>query len=405
MIELRQSLLFTILLVLIESPVPLYGQGLPQATLTFPEGQDVVQIPFERYQDFIVVSVEFDGVRPLRMIVDTGSPVFVVADTALTNRMNLQIWAQAQVGGAGDGPAETAPLAGGVQAQLGPLQIANAMLLVGVGGDAISGLDGILGGPLFENAVVDIDWAEGVLHVYQPAAFSYEGRGTTLPLTLMPNRHVYTKGTLAINDGEGVPVTLHVDTGARQGIGVLTSSDLPAPTKVVRNTIVAWGSRGPARGDIGRVHRLQLGDLVVSDIVASFREDTPEQGEAAWIGIPVLQQFRPIFDYPGERLILEPNERYGEAFTFATTGLILEPWAVGSAALTVADVVADSPAAQGALKAGDEIMEINGRAVGLLASDEVNGELLKPEPGKVVTVKVRRGEQILTMTLTARRML
>lgn len=369
------------------------AQTLPQASVHFPEGQRVVTVPFERYHKFVVIPVSFDGIRPLRMVLDTGSPVIVIADTELADQMDLQIWAHTTVDGTGDGPTRTAPLAGGVSAKVGALRITGAVMLIGVGGTAIGGLDGIIGGPLFENLVVDIDWQAELLHLHDPAEYAGQAKGTVLPLTLRPNRHIYTTGFVDVSGKEPVPVTLHVDTGARQALGLFTDSheDLQVPAAAISNVIVGWGSRGAARGDIGRTERLVLSDHVLRKVVTSFRRKAPDKDVHGWIGLEVLERFRVVFDYPSQRMILAPNARLAEPFTFHTTGLFFAPPKPGLTALTVVEVMAGSPAAQAGIAEGDRLTHINDKAVAGLSSEALATFLKDPDTRLTVTFE-RQGE-------------
>lgn len=399
--------LFVMLSVLMCATQAAFAQTLPEAQVTFPEGVDVVTLPFEYAHGFMVITVGFEDVRPLRMILDTGAPVMLVADTSLTNRMNLDIWTQAQVGGTGDGPSQTVPIAQNVEATVGGLLIEKALMLVGLNVAPLAGLDGVIGGSLLEHVVTEIDWEKQEVRFHDPATYTYAGDGTVLPLTMGTNRHIYTEGAVQVEDGTLVPLTLHVDTGARQPLSLLpgTHASLQRPATLLANTIVGWGSRGIARGDMGRVQQLQLGDYVLENLVTSFREGAPEQEEHGSVGLDVFRQFHTILDYGNQRLILEPNTFFGTAFSFSTTGLYLEPWERGTDALTVVDVVAGSPAEEAGIQPGDVITAVNGQAVALLGMEQGEALMGKPAPNTQLTIQMKRGDEPMEATLHARELI
>lgn len=288
---------------------PLAGQGLPRAELRFPEGRTSVELPLERQGSFIVVPVAFEGVGTLRFVLDTGAPVMVVPDTALAARMDLQVVGQARVGGTGDGEPLTAPLAVGARAGLGPLQISNGVVIIGVAGEAIGDLDGVIGLSVFQNAVVEIDWDRSLVVVHDTAAFAYAGEGAVLPLHLAPSRHPYTEATLSVVGDADVPVTLVVDSGARQGLTLFpsTAAELGRPAMSVEDTVIGRGSRGEARGDVGTVRRLGLGAHALQDVRTAFPYAGGEPDLHGVVGLPVLERFHVWIDIPGGRLILEPR--------------------------------------------------------------------------------------------------
>ena len=67
-------------------------------------------------------------------------------------------------------------------------------------------------------------------------------------------------------------------------------------------------------------------------------------------------------------------------------------------AARVENVVEDGPAAQGGLKAGDTILEFDGKAVA--TADAVRALIRKHKPDDAVEVKLKRGEKTLTTTVT-----
>jgi membrane-associated protease RseP (regulator of RpoE activity) len=79
-------------------------------------------------------------------------------------------------------------------------------------------------------------------------------------------------------------------------------------------------------------------------------------------------------------------------------GIELKP-AAGAGGVAVVAVLAGSPAAAAGLKPGDELRELDGRAVKDLA--DVHRAAARLEPGQEVEVKIRRGEETRDITLTA----
>ncbi|NOT10078.1 MAG: PDZ domain-containing protein [Gemmatimonadales bacterium] len=381
--------------------LPAAAQGLPPSEARFPAGRAAVELPFEQEDGFVIIRVSVAGAGEFRLVLDTGSPVVVLADTARASRMGLQIAGLAQVGGEGDGPMTSVPLAVGVSLDAAGVAIRNAVALVGgVDRRIIAGADGVIGGPIFDNCVVEIDWTAKVVRLHDPKTFTPTKPGVVLPLERRGDGHAYTRGTIDVTGGAPISAVLHLDTGARQAIGINPDAQpgLRVPAKALAGAIVAWGSRGPARGDMARIARVELGGLVLRDVVTSFKPGA-RPGSDGWIGLEALRRFTVLIDYPNGRLILGATERMAEPFRFTTTGLYLTP---GGTELSVADVMAGSPAEEAGLRIGDVITAVDGRPV---ARSEAADILVMPAAGTPVTVTVRRGAAALRLLLHPRTLL
>ncbi len=383
-------------------------QSLPQAELTFPSGQSKVEIPFQESHGLIVIPVGVNDAGPFQFILDTGSPIMVLPDAETASKLDLQVFTQTAVAGAGDGPQLTASLASGVRAETGGLKISNGVLLFGLDGVPFRGFEGVIGGPLFQNAVVEIDWGAHIVRVHRPDSFRYDGPGSIVPLKVQADMHPYIKGQVSTEGGRWVPVDLHLDCGASGALqlSVKHHADLQMPDGTLP-TIVAWGVQGRADGRAGRTQKLKLGEHVLTDVVTTFADlsqDVPGFVRHGVVGVRVLKRFRVFIDYPNERLILEKSSRLGDPFRFSTTGLHLQPWASGAKSLTVAEVMPQSPSQKAGIQAGDTISAFGSRSVGDMSTGEIR-ELLMSPPGTTIRVRLEREGKSLERKLSTRKLL
>lgn len=361
------------------------GAQLPASTATF--GDATVTVPFRLVHDFIVIPVMLNGRGPFQLILDTGSPVILIPDTSLARRLDLQVVGEAIVGGVGDGDTQRAPLAVGISARVGTFTVRGAAGIIGVAGNVIPGVDGVIGGALFRHSRVEVDWDAGVVRFHDPARATREP-GESLQLRVEPSLHSFVSATVVMN-GTSRKVDLHFDTGARQPL-TLSSATLgtfPFSTRASVQTIVGFGSRGPARGTYVRVDSLLLGVSWLASIPTAVPAREPsDQGR---LGLPVLKRFNFVVDYPGRRLLLRRRLAMRDPFPFTTTGLVLTPGR-DSSRRVIADVIRGSPAADAGLFVGDTVVAVGGVALIGLRPLDLERLLIAPPAGRTIALTIRR---------------
>ena len=106
---------------------------------------------------------------------------------------------------------------------------------------------GIIGKTVFD-CVVEIDYDESVLHLYDSAAYEYEGSGETFDFEFSHGIPVID-AVVSIDGGEDVPVKMLVDTGAAQLLLFTFSSQAapraPEESSRARRSFSPRGSRAP----------------------------------------------------------------------------------------------------------------------------------------------------------------
>jgi hypothetical protein len=382
-------------------------QGLNPAEIEWPAGRGKVTIPFDYENGFVVVPVSVMGSRPLQMMLSTGSPLIVIPDESLAETMDLNIVDEVQVDGDGDGEMQTAPLAMGVDAVVGGLKISKGIVLVGAVKELLQGVDGAIGASIFRNCVVEINWTDRELHLHDPATYEYDGNGVVLDLTVAADGHPYVDGFAARLGGPNwTELKLRLDSGDRGALTLYVGSDeqIKIPEGAVES-IIAWGSRGPARGFLSRIDTLKIGSTELSALPTSFSE-TYNSGEPGVpehdgrLGLIVLERFNILIDYPGGRLILEPTKESARPFSTNTTGVSLAPGKAGADRLEIAHVIADSPASKIGVRQGDSIMEVNGKPVASMKYVEI-WNLWRSEPGTELRLTIERDGSPMELLLTA----
>jgi hypothetical protein len=265
-------------------------------------------IPFELYHNRVCLPVSVSGSRPYTMILDTGAAETFVSEK-VADELKLPRKGIASVNGNGEG-VERFPLAKNVNFGVGGAALTEKTIVIynydGLEKHEGRAIDGTLGVNFFHKYVLKIDYAAQRLLVYDPAAFSYSGTGTAVPLGILNG------GTLALFDAKivaaagqpAVDAHLAVDSGTYSALRLyrpfVEKHDLIGEG---RNQFASFGfgAGGEFRQVTARIEGLEIAGVKILDPVADFSTDTKGVTATAnydgTIGGAVLRRFTVILDY------------------------------------------------------------------------------------------------------------
>ncbi|MGZ7078093.1 MAG: aspartyl protease family protein [Thermoanaerobaculia bacterium] len=316
-------------------------------------------IPFDLVDNRVLVPVVVNGRGPYRLLLDTGAPGLTLRDE-VAHELGLTSLATSEDRGVGDVAVRSTSsrvqsvVIGGHD--LGPLDcnsisFADAPALWGT-----ERLDGILGLPVFERWAVTIDYDKRTVILASHAARD----GIRIPIEFSGHIPIVTATILGSGGRFGV------DTGARSSLLVaspfIAAHRLDRKLGVTQPMITGWGIGGPVRSRLARLSLLRIGPIAVRGIVA--RLSTQAAGGLTTgdidglIGPGVLARFIVTFDYRNHELLLQKNERFARPDAWDGTGMWLSQ---RGDAFEVLDVLPDGPAAAAGLRAGEQIIAIDGR--------------------------------------------
>ncbi len=402
-----------LLLVALIASVPAIGTGALPAQTPAAATNAPVTIPFELVTRHIMLKVRINNSRPLSFVFDTGDKVGIV-DTEVAKELGLKLEGQLRIGGAG---ADTLPASfvkeaswtlPGLEGFSQPVAI--AMPLGRMAARFGQDFDGIIGSDFIKQFVVEVDYQNRVLKLYDKEKFTYSGTGESLPIQLNQMGHPIVDGEVTPQNGVSIKGKFVLDLGAGGSLvlmsPVVSEHNLLASGMKTIKAIGVGGAGGQSTGQIGRVKSLQVGKFTITNPIVLFSEDKAgamaSRALVGNIGQMIASKFKVFLDYSHSRIILEPTSKFADAMDRATSGIVFTTEGKDHSTVRISDVLENSPASEAGLQKDDIVLSVDGRPASELKVTKIF-ELF--ERSATYKLTIRRGEQTLEVPLTPRRLI
>lgn len=347
----------------------------------------------------------------MSFVLDTGADAAIVMSD-VAGELGLTLTGSVRVGGAGD-QLQTGSLVQGATWSLVGLDgfsqpVALALPLRSLSAGMGQDIDGILGGQFIRQFVVQVDYQAQAITIHDRNAFTYTGRGETVPIDFYQGHPILTASVTPIG---GPPIARRFVLDIGSGMALALSSPFVAEqqllgpqVKTVR-LIGAAGAGGAVRGQVGRVESLQIGSFQLRQVMTMFSQDTggafADAALAGNIGGQIASRFRVFLDYGRSRLILEPSPTFADPFGIAMAGVAVRAEGADYRTFRVKEVLEDSPATEAGLVVGDIITSINGSPASALTLSRIIELFERPV---TYDLAIRRGDAVRTLRLTPRKL-
>lgn len=405
----RISITFLFLLLILQSQAQTLGFSIEG-------GEKSVDIPFESYNNLIVVPIVLNNAIPLKFVVDTGVRTSILTERTFTDILNISYNRKITLVGA-DGDKEVdAYVASGISLMLPGVTGEGHVLLI-LEEDYLQlknylGTDvhGILGFELFRRFVVEFDYINEIMTLHEPTSFKPRRRFIEIPI-LLEDTKPYLFADLTLENGTTIKSKLMMDTGASHSILLDVSSheNLSLPEKTLRCDL-GRGLGGIIEGYIGRVKELAIKEFTFHDLIvsfpdtASFGEVFTRTGRQGTIGGGILSKFNVVIDYFNKKVYLRKNRDYKRPFEYNMSGLDL--MAVGKTLNTfvITNVREGSTSDRAGIKESDIILTINGMNAEDMDLGQINS-FFRLKEGKKIKLKILRGEEKIKKTFLLERVI
>jgi hypothetical protein len=370
------------------------------APVTWLKTVGVARVPFEYHSRHLWIHASVNGGPPADFLFDTGASVTVI-DSAYAARTGLKGVGEMRAQGAGSGGAASlatldklriaTPDHDGVELQ--NLKVAilnvNSVLAPFFWRDCA----GVVGFDVIVQFVNQVDYDNHDLYLYDPKTFTYEGKGTAIPMTLAGHAPVVNikvdgqyEGAARVDVGSGSMLDLHTP--------FVQKNDLIAKSKDAI-TVMGGGFGGTFESKLARMKSLEVGPYKVDDPLIGLSTTTEgalaSEDYAGNIGNELLERFRVTLDYERRKIYLEPAARYTKRPSFSLFGAQL---ARLDGKIKSFQVLKGSPAEKAGLVEGDEVVSIDGTPASQLDPDQLEQKFVDGVAGtKVKLVVVRDGKQ------------
>ncbi len=315
-------------------------------------------IPFHLVDNLIFLPIQING-HKVAAILDSGAQLTVLDSHAAAGLGARPIGAFITFGQGGAAAISYAPGVSVTAGQLRLPDITAGAIDLGLPGTQMSPpLVAILGGEVFTQSIVDIDYPNHRLRFLVPGEFAAPSKAVTLPLTTILGSFVMP---VAAEGGTSIPVLL--DTG-NDG----TFQLFPAYWQHLNllNHRPVSAARG---GGVGGLITYKIASLAALGIGAVKLHDVPTSFEPSGIatvdqtvmlgniGDAILDRFHLIIDFPHRRIIFIPTAATQAPLPHNVIGIETMP---DHDALKIIFVMQNSPAAHAGLAVGDSISKVNG---------------------------------------------
>ena len=376
-----------------------------------------VHIPFEVYNNLVVIPIKLNGVVPLSFVVDSGVRSSIITEKLITDILRLPYSRKITVNGPGDYIILEAYVINSVDIVLDGAIGSDQSILV-LEEDYLhlrnhlgTEVHGMLGYDIFNRFIVGFDYSRKLMTLHEPKYFKPPRNYAEIPLSIEDTKpYIFAK--LQITDTTMVYAKLMVDTGASHALMLNQDShdNITIPDRNFKARI-GVGLGGPISGRISMIESIEINKFDFQDVVTSFPdpESYPDSIGLVYrngtIGGELLSRFKVIFDYFNKKIYLKKNPAsYRKEFGYNMSGITVIADGEDLNFSRLPAILQDSPAEKADVRVNDIVESVNGLEKEKLTLGDLY-KIFNYKIGKKVTLILRRENQLVTRSFRLEDML
>jgi hypothetical protein len=369
-----------------------------------------VHIPFELYNNLVVIPIKLNGVVPLSFVVDSGVRSSIITEKLITDILKLPYSRKITINGPGDYIILEAYVINKVDIVMDGAIGSDQSILVleedylNLRNHLGTEVHGMTGFDIFNRFVVGFDYNKKIMTLYEPEYFKPPKKYAELPLSIEDTKpYIFAK--VQISDTSMVYAKLMVDSGASHALMLNPDSheNIYIPQKNF-NTKIGVGLGGPISGKISVINGLEFDKFGFDDVITSFpdKESYPDTIGLVYrngtIGGELLSRFKVIFDYFNKKIYFKKNlTTYNKNFGYNMSGLSVIADGEDLNIYRIIEVMKDSPADKADLRVDDTIEYVNGISYEKLKLHDMY-QIFNFKEGKKIKMGIRRNGQFMYKT-------
>jgi hypothetical protein len=294
-------------------------------TVRFDSGNSALKIPLDIDNSIIRVQVRVNDSKPLKFIFDTGASISFISSQRAAE---LGLKAQGQFHGNATGGTVQGSYATGISLSLQGAEVSNQLIaLMPLNPPPGFDFDGVIGCDFINQFVVEIDYENKLMNLYDPRSYAYSGKGHVVPLILAAGKTPLVSTRIIVEGRAPIEAKLEVDTGS-DATFVINSPLVKRQKLTEAISKPGQSSNNGAGGEqtviVGRVKAVQFGRVILNNPPVGLSQDTEGAGASeendGLIGGEIFRRFKVILDYSRKRMILEPNKSFNEPYNVEMSG-------------------------------------------------------------------------------------
>jgi hypothetical protein len=371
-----------------------------------PTGYDKISIPFEIYNNLIVIDIILNNTLPLKFVLDTGIRTTVLTEKTLTDLLNLTYSRKITIPGAGGEKLVDAYVVNDVTINIGDIQGKGHALLV-LETDLLQlksylgvNVHGILGYELFSRFVIDINYDKKIITISNPKTYKKKRRFVEIPITIEDTKP-YLNASFIIRNNEPIKGKFMLDTGASHAMMLdeCTCDNIYVPEPYIKSTL-GRGLGGSIFGKVARIDNLWVNKYRFKNLITTFPNkenyDVSQNPfhRVGTFGGGMMSRFHLVFDYVHSKLYVRKGKTFRKPFEFNLSGLVVRTKGIYLREFEVDNVRVGSAAEEAGVKIGDKILMINNLNTSELDLNQILGYLNRKEHKRIHLLLLRDNQQI-----------